>query len=404
MENDLNIELADILEAYNRCRKGNSTPDAIAFKVNYQEECYELWREIVERRYSPRPSTAFVVKKPVRREIIAADFRDRIVHHYIGIRLEPLFEEVFIDETTNCRKGKGTSYGIGKLHDSIYRLSNGYSKDCWVLKLDIKSFFMCINKKLLWDKLLNFVDAKYNASDKQTLIYLMSITLNNNPVRNCRFRSPRREWKDIPRQKSLFTTPPDCGVAPGNLPSQIWANFFLNDFDHQMKCLFQEYGRYVDDFYAVSSDKESLLEAIPIIAGKLSEIGLTLHPKKIYLQHYSKGVKYIGAVLKNERKYISNRTVGNFYSAIERFNRLARQDGYVELHAVDFACSINSYLGFLRQCQSYGIRRKAIRRISKPWWKVVYVSGHFEKITVKRKYKHPLNDNDYVRIQKPVHI
>lgn len=43
-----------------------------------------------------------------------------------------------------------------------------------------------------------------------------------------------------------------------------------------------------------------------------SNLGLKLYPKKIYLQHYSKGVKYLGVVIQPHRIYIANRTKGNF--------------------------------------------------------------------------------------------
>lgn len=387
MDKICDIPFCDILEAYFHCRKNKRRSDAaLAFEVDYETNCYDLWKEIVERKYIPGASVAFVINKPVKREIFAANFRDRIVHHYIGMRLEPLFEKEFIEETTNCRKGKGTSCGINLLHDSIRRVSKNYTSDCWILKLDIKSFFMNINKNLLWKRLKCFVIERYQGEYIDTLLYLMEVTLMNDPTYNCRYRSPKSAWKDIPKHKSLFFSPEGFGLAPGNLTSQIKANFYLNLFDHWMKKYFPEYGRYVDDFYIVSSDRDALVRAKPHIRNYLSKIGLTLHPDKIYLQHYTKGVKYIGSVLKGNRKYVSNRTVGNFYSAIHRYNLLSEKKGYVESHADDFACSINSYLGLLRQYASYGIRRKAVKRIDEKWWKVMYISGHFEKIMIKKRF------------------
>lgn len=382
------IQLYDIIEAYFDCRKNKRrSPEAIAFEVNYEQNCIELLYEILSRTYKPEPSIAFVVNKPVKREIMAFTFKGRIIQHFIAIRLNPLFEVEFIEETTNCRAGKGTSYGIQLLQDSIKRVSDNYTSDCWILKLDIKSFFMSIYRKLLLNKLISFIKEKYKGNDIDTLIYLVEIVLMNDPTENCLYRSPKKAWYNLPVGKSLFTCCYGFGIAPGNLTSQIEANFFLNDFDHWAKSLTPEYGRYVDDFYFVDKSREKLASFIPLVRSKLQELGLTLHPKKIYLQHYSKGVKYIGAVLKKDRRYISNRTVGNFYSAIHRFNLLADRDGYIENHAAHFIASMNSYLGFCRQFMTYNIRRKAIKRIDKRWWKICYISGHFEKLTLKNKYK-----------------
>lgn len=382
------IQLYDILEAYFDCRKNKRrSPEAIAFEVNYEQNCIELLNEIISRTYKPEHCIAFVVNKPVKREIMASTFRDRIIHHYIAMRLNPLFENEFIEETSNCRKGKGTSYGVQQLQESIKRVSENYSSDCWILKLDIKSFFMSIDKHLLLDKLNAFIFKWYKGADNNTLQYLIETVLMNDPTINCEYRSPRKAWDNLPQGKSLFTCNKGFGIAPGNLTSQLEANFFLNDFDHWAKSITSEYGRYVDDFYFVDKDRQTLAYLIPLIKRKLEDIGLTLHPKKIYLQHYCKGVKYIGAVLKRDRIYISNRTVGNFYSAIHRFNHLANDEGYIENNAAHFIASMNSYFGFLRQFMTYNIRRKSIKYIDKRWWKVFYISGHFEKFTLKRKYK-----------------
>lgn len=39
--------------------------------------------------YQPGRSIAFVIQTPVKREIFAADFRDRVVHHWLINQLNP---------------------------------------------------------------------------------------------------------------------------------------------------------------------------------------------------------------------------------------------------------------------------------------------------------------------------
>jgi hypothetical protein len=49
------------------------------------------------------------------------------------------------------------------------------------------------------------------------------------------------------------------------------------------------YGRYVDDFCIIHTDKEYLKNLIPKITKYLQQnLELTIHPKKIYFQHFSK--------------------------------------------------------------------------------------------------------------------
>ena len=101
------------------------------------------------------------------------------------------------------------------------------------------------------------------------------------------------------------------------------------------------------------------MDAIPLIREKLSERGIILHPKKLYIQHYSKGVKFIGAVVKPGRLYIANRTKGNFYESIVNLEKQYLDKSYITLTDIEHCCSvINSYLGFLKHYKSYKIKRK----------------------------------------------
>lgn len=386
------ILLEDVFTAYFDCRRNKRrSKSALAFEVNYEQNCVELWEEINNHTYTPGRSISFVITKPVQREIFAANFRDRVVHHLIINRIEPLLEAEFIDETTNCRKGKGTHYGIRTLENAIQACSERYTKECWILKLDIKSFFMSINKQMLLQRIKDFLIDKYQGQDKSTLLYLVKEVVLNAPEENCIRRSPMSAWKGLPRDKSLFTTRLGYGIPIGNLTSQVLANFFLNEFDHWMKSNFQFYGRYVDDFYIVSSSKDQLRSYIPLIKNKLLDQELQLHPCKIYIQNCTKGVKYIGSVIKPNRTYIANRTRNNYFDTIQKFNLNVRNPHYVEDNAEHFACSINSYLGMMKHYATYAIRRKSLKRVDRRWWEVAYISGHFEKVSVKKKYKSRYN-------------
>lgn len=48
-----------------------------------------------------------------------------------------------------CRKGKGTLYGVKDIARQIAEISSNYTKETWVLKCDLKGFFMSINRNLL---------------------------------------------------------------------------------------------------------------------------------------------------------------------------------------------------------------------------------------------------------------
>ena len=73
-----------------------------------------------------------------------------------------------------------------------------------------------------------------------------------------------------------------------------------------------------------------------------------MHPKKIYLQHYSKGVQFLGTVIKPNRIYIANRTKGNFYNAIMNQNAIVQSTKPSPVEQKQFLSFMNSYLGIMK--------------------------------------------------------
>ncbi len=202
----------------------------------------------------------------------------------------------------------------------------------------------------------------------------------NDPTKNCRVNGKREDWVGLPKSKSLFFAKKNCGLPIGNLTSQLFGNIYLNDFDHFLKCKLgcKHYGRYVDDIVIVHWDK-SFLKAVIIEVKNylLDELGLELHPNKIYLQHYSKGVKFLGAILKPHRSYIANRTKGNFYAKIKEWNNLLATSGNkLEKEQVKeiIACA-NSYLGLLKQHKTAKLRRKLLNQFSVYFWNYARIEG-----------------------------
>lgn len=166
-----------MLEAYFDCRHSKRTSaSSIVYEMNYEEKLICLRDRINDRTYRPGKSICFVVTRPRYREVFAAAFEDRIVHHYIAIRLNPLFEKIFSPRTFNCRKGKGQLYGINILKQDIIECSNNYTEDCWILGLDLKGFFMSIIKRMLADMIDEFIVENYEGPDKEDLRFLVVLS------------------------------------------------------------------------------------------------------------------------------------------------------------------------------------------------------------------------------------
>lgn len=375
----------EVLEAYLDCRKKKRGKlSALAFEVNLEENIADLADDLRDETYQIGTSVTFVVTRPKYREVFAADFRDRVVHHLLVRRLEPILEGAMFPDSFSCRKSRGTLYGVKRLKEMIRVVSDDYKREAWVLKCDIKGFFMHINKQILADMLERLIRERYTGPDVDGVLWLTRLIVTHRPETKCDRHGSLKLWDKLDPDKSLFTNGPDLGLAIGNLTSQIFANYYLNDFDFWMAGQCAAYGRYVDDFFAIDTSKERLLQLLPLIRHRLADIGLTLHPNKVSIQSYTKGVKFTGYVVKYERMLTGSRTVGNLFNLTREIRAAPDARERVE----PFSRRLNSYYGFLKHTSSYAIRRRMWNGITHKIASYAYMTGRYSCVKVKKRYKY----------------
>ncbi|MBQ7181593.1 MAG: RNA-directed DNA polymerase, partial [Bacteroidaceae bacterium] len=272
--------LADLHQAYYDARRHKrSKPYQQRFERNAVANLSQLCDELWERRYEPQPSTCFIITDPKRREVFAAQFRDRIVHHLYYNYVHEMLERTFIQDSYSCIRHRGTHYGIARLERHIRRESQNYTVPCYVLKMDISGYFMHIDRQRLLDITLrqlrrmasHRLGARATSSATETGIHtteaggdarvplrgrdvvdmafvewLTRIIIQQDPTQNCRWRGTLLDWQGLAHDKSLFRSPPGCGLPIGNLTSQLFSNVYLNELDQYMKRTLhcRHYGRY----------------------------------------------------------------------------------------------------------------------------------------------------------------
>lgn len=357
------VKLEDVFEAYYECRKNKRrTVNALKFEINLEENLIQLWQEINNGTYEIGKSVAFIVRRPVKREVFAADFRDRIVHHLVIRKLWPLLNQAISPHSYSCRPGMGVLYGIREVYQHIKKCSENYTGPCWVLKLDIRAFFMHIRHNKLNQMLSDFVKQNYHAMDKNILLWLIRKIVANKPQDYCIRKGSFKDWEKLPKAKSLFHVKRGKGLPIGNLSSQIFANFYLKAFDAFVaKQVGGFYGRYVDDMVLIHKSQSFLKIMLNKVRAYLwQNYGLILHPRKIYLQPVYNGFSFIGAFLKCKRIYAGKRLKKMFFYRIHQLEECGADKERTRVLSV-----MNSYLGFLKHYHTLRLRLKAWEKIQK---------------------------------------
>lgn len=298
------IEFSSLLKAFYKASKGKKNRLAIlSFQANLEENLFRMQEQLQNETYSFGPYRSFYVTEPKVRLIESACFQDRVVHHAIYDRLEPLFDAQFYEYSFACRTGRGTHSAMLTLHKWLYR-----SKLKTFLKCDIRKYFPSVNR----EKLLNILNRSIG-DDK--IIRLL---------------------------EKLILFAPRTGIPIGNLTSQLFANIYLNELDQFVKrrLKVKYYIRYMDDFILLTKNPDEARSLKNLIRDFIAdELKLELSPEKVRIGQVHEGIPFVGycqrfqdirvrgATLRRMRKKVRKaykRTFGKNYEMSEDFWELQK--------------------------------------------------------------------------------
>ena len=402
------IEFKELYKAYRDCRRRKrKTVNAQRYEMHLLDNLFETQASLNTRRYQPARCIRFIATKPKAREIHAADFSDRVVHHWLVPRLEKLFEPVFIHDVYSNRVGKGTHKAVDRLQSFMHSVGN----EGWYLQLDIANFFNNVDRPVLFQLLQHrlrksvkthekFPSDKHAISPEEAdaLRWLCHVLLRHDSSSHAIYRGNPALLHRVPPHKQLGNMGEYKGLPIGNLTSQFFANVYLNPFDqfvkHTLKC--EHYVRYVDDFILLAPDKETLLGWREHImqflqnALKLSLKEIT-EPKRM-----TTGANFLGYIIFPHYRLVRRRVVGNFWEKLQQFQTElvsgSSTEGYCitlkgdvikQLHA-----TLASYHGHFKHANSYRLQQRLWS--SFPWLELL-----FETVLKPRYEPHRMEVSGY---------
>ena len=365
------FEFQNIYDSYRSCRKGKrGTINALKFEENLEQNLQELYYSLKNRTFKPRRSVCFTVLKPKPREIFAADFRDRIVHHLIVNELEKVFEPAFLKESFACRKGKGTHKAVKHLQKNMRKIIGGNvgRKRAYFLQLDVQNFFMSINKKTLFSlvekRVVGFVG--WSDSFKQDLLWVSKLIIFHDPTKGFTQKSSKKISDLVPMHKSLINVEKGTGLPIGNNTSQFFANVYLHELDFYVKNVLRckHYVRYVDDFILLSDSKEELLEWFWEIKDFLKNSLLLNLKTEVILLPLGNGIDFLGYIIRPWSVYVRKWVIKNFKKKIVVYNKLVVSGDLDDFDKKNFCSTKASYLGHFKHANCFRIRKELLDNIA----------------------------------------
>lgn len=330
MEYKTIYDFENLLEAFKKAKAGKSNSvSASMFNVNLLEALIYLQYLLQTKQYKPSEYYWFYVYEPKKRLVKTNSFKDKVIQHVLCDKvIEPALENKFIKDSYASQAGKGTHFGLERLSSFLqgyffsnknreeeYRRKNGLPRidvkaggyaNGYVLKGDVRKFFYSIRHS----ELKRMVERYFKDKDIKELIF------------------------------KIIDSDADPGIPIGNQTSQWLALLFLNEMDHIIKerLKIKYYGRYMDDFYIISSSKEELKSTLETLKEYLGAIGLELNQKtQIFpLRH---GIDFLGfhTYLTDTGKVIRKLRRGSKDKMRKKIRKYAKmlEEGKIDLKQVE---------------------------------------------------------------------
>jgi RNA-directed DNA polymerase len=331
------IAFENLLRAANKASKGKRfRPPVVRFHFNLEHELWSLHEELAAKTYQPGGYRTFYLYEPKKRQISAAPYRDRVVHHALTNVLEPLFERSFLFDSYASRRGKGTLAAVDRCQHYARRFR-------YVLKADIEKFFPSLDHQIL--KAL----VAHKVKDPDVL-WLTGLIIDQSNA-----QEPVLKW--FPGDDLFTPTERRRGLPIGNQTSQFFANVYLDPLDHFVKERLRVggYVRYVDDFLVFCDDKTHLADVREQIAGFLVRLRLRLHATKNVVFPVNQGIRFLGYRVFATHRLLVQENVWRFR---RRLRKMQRQYAECAMSLDQARQRIVSWIGHARQADTYRLRRR----------------------------------------------
>lgn len=323
----------NLMHAFYECSRGKKRSHGFArLQVNRSEWFAETISKLAANKYRWGEYRTLWVCDPKRRQVMAAPFTDRVVHHAIHRVIEPLIDPLFLPTIFACRKGKGSRLAAQILWRELARMG----PNRFTIKLDVRQYFASIRHDLLMVRL--------------------TAALPDNSL--------------TPLLWSLLKSPQaysECGrgIPIGNLTSQLFANFYLAEADalawQQVSAVHNEpagyYTRYMDDFVLIHPSKRKCLDATDEVRTYVED-HLDLHipdTKRVVLG--AAPIPFLGFCFDSDRYWILNR---NRRRAERRVNRLSKEISMGTQSAHRLAVSLATFGAWGDLCTDFQKKTKMV--------------------------------------------
>lgn len=318
------VSFGKLLKSHKKARRGKrEKKEVILFELNLETEILNLEKELKLGRYKTGNYKSFKVYEPKERIIMAASYRDRVVHQwYVENFIEPYFVPQFIETSYAGIKTRGMHKASKDVQKAMKIAKNKWN-EYYILKMDVTKYFRNIDKRILWDII------KRKIKDRK-LLWLTKVI--------------------------LMSTEGTKGLPLGNYTSQMFANIYLKELDqyakHILKCKY--YFRYMDDIVIICKNKTVAQNNLQMLSEfAKTNLKLTFNSKTKIFKNIQ-GVNFCGYKINEYRFKIRNQSKYRMKRKLKLYTKQLK-NGKITL--LEIQRSIAGWTGYVKHADTFNLMK-----------------------------------------------
>ena len=314
------------------CRNVGWKGSVQSYKANALMNLYKTYIQLREGKFKSAGFYEFDIRERGKlRHIRSVNIMERVVQRCLcDYCLVPLMSRSFIYDNAASQKGKGITFSLQRMKTHLRRFYNQYGNDGYILQYDFSKYF----DSLPHSKIYEVID-KY--------------------VKDERLNSLTKYFVDVFGEK---------GLGLGSQVSQILSLACANDIDHKMKEVMRAkyYGRYMDDGYIISHDKEYLHKCLEELKSMCEKSGIQLNLRKTQIKKLSKGFVFLKVkfFLLDSGKIVSKIAKSSVVRMRRKLKKFKNKVDKGEMRFEDVVCSMQSWIGHTIRLNAYRSRMGVI--------------------------------------------
>ena len=269
------IDLEWMKEAYRRTRKDGAAGVDDVRAAQYEEDLDNNLLGLLERfksgsYYAPPVKRVYIPKEVGGervRPIGIPTLEDKVLQRAVVMLLTPIYEQDFLDCSYGFRPGRSAHQALERLWQEIMGMGSG----CWVLEVDIKSYFDTVK----WEHLRDFYKKR---------------------VRDGVVRRVLGKWLKAGVMENGAIHYPEEGTPQGGVISPLLSNIYLHEvldvwFDREVRPRLSgkaELVRFADDFIIVFSNEADAHRVREVLPRRFERFGLAIQEAKARLVDFSR--------------------------------------------------------------------------------------------------------------------